>query len=303
MVKYTLPIHMDGMRQKWLKRILGFTFGGVILFLTSFFQDATRKFITSNLGISDTDVVSYVIGGFLIFASIILIFSFGSIIFERLGLRFQYPIVSKTKGTKTIKDSAQTQSEAFVRVYKSRNDVDLEELLKEVKNKYWSLAVTQHKAPMSLAPTIIKMIKEGINFRFLIINSQPNRDSDNKAKEEPEYFRDSQGTILHKHIDTDPDRTLKRFQDEIVAKLSSDELLRLDVRKYNLPITHTMIIIDPDSDTNAKIQVEVFHYVAIEGKQPVFIIEKTKHPEVFRTLLESFENAYKKATPINWGKL
>lgn len=144
------------------------------------------------------------------------------------------------------------------------------------------------------------MIKAGKSFRFLIINSKPNRSTN--TEKYPEFFRDSQGKIIHQYLNADVEASLKRFRDDIVAKLTEEELSRLDVREYNLPITHTMTIINPDSD-NAKIQFEVFHYVPREGAQPVFVIEREKHPEVFKNLLQSFENAYNQATPVQWEKL
>lgn len=217
-----------------------------------------------------------------------------------VGFRF-----STWKGAKHKDAIPQVEQSRYnVMMYKSRSEIKIEDLLDKVKDKYWSLAVTQIKASMSLAPSIVKMIEEGKSFRFLIINAQPDRPM---SVPQPEYFKDSQGKIIHNFMNYEPKSTLQRFKadivDKLVHKLTPSELVaRFDVREYNLPITHTMIIIDPDTP-NAKIHFEVFHYVPVEGKQPVFIIEKTEHPEVFEILLQSFKNAYDRATPIDWEKL
>ena len=139
---------------------------------------------------------------------------------------------------------------------------------------------------------ILDMIKQGKKFRLLIINPAP------KAGD-PKFFEDSQGKIIHYGLVPIPKGTLERFKHGIVVKLAEDEKTRFDVREYNLPITHTMIVIDPNSP-DAKIHFEVLHYVAVEGTQPVFVIERAKDSVVFQNLIKSFENAYDKATPIDW---
>ena len=53
-----------------------------------------------------------------------------------------------------------------------------------------------------------------------------------------------------------------------------------------------MIVIDPGGP-DAKIHFEPFSYVPVEGKTPVFVIEKEKQRQVFDDLLESFNIAYK----------
>ncbi len=228
---------------------------------------------------------------FLSFESIVLIWSIGGIasliIAFALVLFFQRAYYSRNPKPN------------LVEMYDNRHSTPLASLLQDVVDKYWSLAVTQTSASTALSKTIVNMIKQGKAFRFPIINSKPNAQGNGK---EPEYFKESQGKTLHMYITSNVETALKRFRDDIVANLAPTEMALFDVKEYNLPITHTMIIIDPDRP-NAKIRFEPFTYVPREGATPVWVVEKAKHPEVFKNLLESFEMAYKQAKPIDWNSL
>jgi len=190
------------------------------------------------------------------------------------------------------------------RMYRNRYEVNLEEVLRGVNSQFWNLSVMVEKISKDLAPTIVRMIKDARNekrFRFLIIDETPNRNPPDGQKE-PEFYRISQGLILHTQIDGNVEHSLKRFKEAVVDTLNPTERKKLEVRLYNLPITHTMIVIDPEGE-NARIHFEPFTYAAREGAAPVFIVELAKHPEVFKDLLESFQKAWDRASLVDWDRL
>jgi hypothetical protein len=191
----------------------------------------------------------------------------------------------------------------YVLMYQSRDVGNMGELLKRVKHTYWSLAVTQQEASRALSPIIVKMIrKENKSFRFLLVNPNPNSQDGVK---EPEFFKEAQGRTIHTGLDNDIPSILSRMKNDIFAELLKEgDVSKFEVKEYNLPITHTMIIVDA-AEPDAFIRFESFTYAAWEGATPIFVIEKAKQPEVFENLLKSFTNAWdaKNTIPIDWNKL
>lgn len=236
----------------------------------------------------------------LTFESIVLLWSVGGIISLILAF-FGFLIIRKVYSKfypKTTPNVAEMRLRRKLDPLAGKLDV--------AKEEYWSLAITQHTASRSLIPTIVKMVEAGKIFKFLIINSEP-------SPGEPTFFKDSEGKILHKFIDSDPKKNLQRMRDGIVTRLKDKKTLtdaeiskRFQVREYNLPITHTLIIIDPNSKASKGwAQLEVFHYVPIEGDQLVFKVEEAKHPDEFAILKQDFENAWNHESthPVDWDKL
>ena len=205
------------------------------------------------------------------------------------------------RGLESGKKPTATSNEVldqYVRMYDARSDVNIEELTKGTKKEYWSLAITQQMASKELSPTIVRMVKAGIKFKFLFINPNPNRD----GGKEPEYLKLSERGIVAGLLQDEAENSLKRFHEVVFKQLNEEERRGLEVRLYNLPLTHTMIIIDQDQP-DAKIQFEAFTYYAVVGKVPVFIVEKSRRLETFQNLLKSFQIAWDRARPVEWEKL
>jgi hypothetical protein len=222
----------------------------------------------------------------------------------------KYKLVPKNAMAQTTAPSIPTLplevSNDYVRMYDNKFEYKFENLLNDVKKTYWGLAVSHDlfSTVSERNDKIVAMLKDGISFRILLINPAP-------KKGEPEFLKLSQREIIPVGAEGTVEVTLKRFKDDIGGKLTPEKLelerlenfdwtKRFEVKLYNKPITHTMIIID-----HAKIQLEPYLYLPQAGATPIFIIENSKRPEVFKKLEESFEATWNdsRTHPVSWDSL
>ena len=204
----------------------------------------------------------------------------------------------------------------LVRMYDNKSAYKFENLLNDVKKTYWGLAVSHglFSTRFSDVEKVVSMLKDSVSFRILIVNPSPNKGSASENGE-PEFLKWSQGKIIPRGPEGTIETVLGRFKQDIGAKLTPEILRqenleefdwrrRFEVKLYNLPITHTMIIIDR-KEKNAKIQLEPYLYLPHASSTPIFIIEKRKRRKVFDAFVSSFENAWndERTIPVSWDSL
>ena len=146
------------------------------------------------------------------------------------------------------------------------------------------------------------MIQAGKTVRLLLADPDPNKN--NPMGKEPEFVKLCVNKITAQNVPKEIENSLHDLHDRIYKELSPSERERFDVRLYNLPPLHTMIIID-QGEPDAWIQLESFGFKPDPTHAPLFIIEKAKYPDTFAYLLASFnyvwdEKKNRLSKPVPW---
>jgi hypothetical protein len=247
--------------------------------------------------------VKFVTDNLAIFGLLALVIFFICTLWLGYQIRAWHMSKMKAQATSVLASSSVAleqapQSPRLVKMYASRFNVNLEKVLDSVNDKYWSLAVTQHKASLDVAEKLLSMIQSGKSIILLLANPDPNKD--NPEGKEPEFIKWCEKKITALGVCSEIEGSLKRLHDHIFIKLKTkEERARFDVRLYNLPPLQTMIIIDKNAP-DARLQFEPFGFKPDPAHSPLFIIEKAKDPDVFDFLLKSFEYVYGQSKPVKW---
>lgn len=193
----------------------------------------------------------------------------------------------------------------FAGMYIGRGETNkLVERLASVKDKYWNLAVSQHQAANDkpVIDAIKKVLENAAKKNEKKMNAETHNLYDKSVvllladtKKEPNFLKPCAGINHPPNTVQDAEKAVDLLKTHIFGarNLSENAKGLFEIGLYNLPLLNTLTIIDPNSP-DAIIYLEPFVYAedATVGNAPIFVIEKAKHPEVFKNLLASFEYAY-----------
>jgi hypothetical protein len=77
-------------------------------------------------------------------------------------------------------------------------------------------------------------------------------------------------------------------------KLSEKDKHNLEIRTYDVIPTHSMIILDPATDSIGVMQIEPYAYETAQEERGIFMILKRKQKKLFEVYSRAFNNMWNK---------
>lgn len=172
---------------------------------------------------------------------------------------------------KQIQEFEELKKKPFI----TKRDAKTLDWLDDVKTEVCVLAVDGGSFAESNFERIKKRInQDDVSFTFLLLN--PSSDVLPKAE----------GTLLSPEAKIGIESQLKRFKN--IRKELGNKMSKLEIKTYDLPIVHSIFIIDPKTN-DGKMTVEYYEYKTEPRDKINVILTKKDNPELF----EQYYNSYK----------
>ncbi len=165
-------------------------------------------------------------------------------------------------------------------------DVKTLDWLDEVKTEVSVLAVDGGSFAESNFERIKKRINENdVSFTFLLLNSSS------------EILTKAEGTLLSPKAKIGIESQLERFKQ--IHNMLGNKTNKLEIRIYDLPVVHSMFIIDPKTD-NGKMVVEYYEYKTEPRDKINIILTKKNNPKFFEFFYSKYKYVWEQSTPHNF---
>jgi len=119
------------------------------------------------------------------------------------------------------------------------------------------------------------------------------------------FMKEIEQVVYNKKKTAQPLKTGEKIESTLAVldnikhddSLSQSQIETLQIRTHHLIPTHTLLILDPNTDS-AIMQVEPYPFGIDREERRVFKIRKNKHIELFNVYWKSFQNMWVESTPV-----
>lgn len=155
-------------------------------------------------------------------------------------------------------------------------------LLAKAQQRLWVMGVSLTKFAIDQRDTIPRLLTNGVDVRFLLLRSL---NPDSKELDQVEKFVEATGA---------PDTSSGiNTSLGVLRTLRTQHPTKLEVKQHGLLPFHSMVIVD-----DSFIQVGFYLYKAGPPDRPQAIVSNSLHPEIFKRLENSYEQAWRLAEPV-----